>query len=231
MDILEIRVEYVSYLLLFALLDRNQMETDIVFPFQFTLSAQLDMKVMEMAFAYWLLHQLKIHNQLLSKLHNNLQLFQQQLLLSVHACALMKLKSFKDWLHQKRLFLIHWHLHALAPTLLQTALIHVHHLLQAALLHVHHLIPTIKISNQEREKELIKDQTHSRAHLQVLLALIDPTLKDQDTQDKVLVHIQDIQIFKQKRKWKQKLLCKIKWKKDLEIIKNKEDELRFKIFN
>lgn len=220
MDILEIRVEYVSYLLLFVLLDRNQMETDIAFPFQFTLSAQLDMKVMEMVFAYWLLHQLKIHNQLLSKLHNNLQLFQQQLLLSVLACALMKLKSFKDWLHQKRLFLIHWHHHALAPALLQ-----------AALLHVHHLILTIKISNQEREKELTKDQTLSRVHLQVLHALIDSTLKDQDTQDKVLVHIQDIQIFKQKRKWKQKLLCKIKWKKDLEIIKNKEDEKSHKIFN
>lgn len=52
MVILEIQVECAFYLQLYAPLDTNQMEMVIAFPFQFTLSAQLDMKAMEMDFAY-----------------------------------------------------------------------------------------------------------------------------------------------------------------------------------
>jgi hypothetical protein len=52
MDILEIQVAYAIYLQRYALLDTNQMETVIAFPQQFTLSVQLDMRAMEMGFAY-----------------------------------------------------------------------------------------------------------------------------------------------------------------------------------
>jgi hypothetical protein len=52
MDLQEIQVVYVSYLQLYALLDTSQMETAIASPFQFKLSAQPVMKVMEMDSAY-----------------------------------------------------------------------------------------------------------------------------------------------------------------------------------
>lgn len=71
---------YVFYLQLCALLDTNQMEMAIVFQSQFILFAQLDMKVTEMDSAYWLLLQLKIHNQQHSKqLNNQLSFLQPQL--------------------------------------------------------------------------------------------------------------------------------------------------------
>ena len=65
--------------------------------------------------ASWFLNHTKIQHQLSKKLLSKLLTkFQLQLQLWAHAFALTKLKNFKDWSHQKKLFLTHFNLHALA---------------------------------------------------------------------------------------------------------------------